>query len=179
VEIETYNSSSSFATPSPSDILPTPSAEADEDEPAAFNRSRSSIALIGRCRSDNAKLMNPLPSPPPVEELSELAVAAGLCATDLVPETDEKNWWCEMSVGGDGIATGREDCAGSVEVERDELPSGGGGVGREEEEDVEAVECAPPPPVAPPAPPPFPLEDPNPGESERDAAGETARRLNA
>lgn len=147
-----YNSSSSFATPSPSDILPTPSAEEEDD---AFNRSRSSIALIGRCRSDKAKLMNPLPSPPPVDELSELAVAEGLWATDLVPETDEKNWWCEISDGGDGIATGREDCAGRVEVERDELPSGGGGVGREEEEDVvEAAECAPPPPVAPAPPPP-------------------------
>lgn len=98
-----YNSSSSMSGCAPRDIRPTSSVAN-----AAGSRSRSSTALIGLCRSDSAKLMNPRPSPPPVELLSELAVAEGLFATERMPapETVEKNWWCEISEGGEGIATG-------------------------------------------------------------------------
>lgn len=89
----------SSSSPPPSDILPNPSGSS---RIAALNRSRSSVALMGRCRSLSAKAVKPRPSPPPVELLNELA-AAGLPASERVPvpdgapvpvaEMDEKKWW--------------------------------------------------------------------------------------
>ena len=101
--------------------------------------------------------------PRPVELLSELAaerVPAPPMPAGAAPDTAWKKWWCcDADVDGEGMATGwvvPSALSGSV-----------GGVGRDEvEADDEACDAAD-------------AAAANPGESESDAAGETARRLKA
>lgn len=126
--------------------------------------SRSSSPLNDRCRGSPAPMpIEKAERPRPVELLSELAaerVPAPPMPAGAAPDTAWKKWWCcDADVDGEGMATGW--------VVPSALSGSGGGVGRDEvEADDEACDAAD-------------AAAANPGESESDAAGETARRLKA